>query len=247
MKLSELAKIADSTIESGEPTLEIVSAAGLDLAQKGEVTFLANPKYTSQVAATNASAIFLATDTAIERGDIAVLRAKDPYLAYTKALRAFFPEPALTPFVHSSAVIDPTASVDPETEIHANAVIGPNAVIEKGVRILPNVTIYENVRVGEGTTIHSGVSVRENCEIGRRCTIHNNTTIGSDGFGYAKTPEKSWLKIPQPAVSSLRTMSRSERTPRSTVLLSERRGSDAEQRSTTSSRSGIHVRSMRTH
>ncbi|MCZ2391749.1 MAG: UDP-3-O-(3-hydroxymyristoyl)glucosamine N-acyltransferase [Acidobacteria bacterium] len=197
MKLSELAKIADSTIESGEPTLEIVSAAGLDLAQKGEVTFLANPKYTSQVAATNASAIFLATDTAIERGDIAVLRAKDPYLAYTKALRAFFPEPALTPFVHSSAVIDPTASVDPETEIHANAVIGPNAVIEKGVRILPNVTIYENVRVGEGTTIHSGVSVRENCEIGRRCTIHNNTTIGSDGFGYAKTPEKSWLKIPQ--------------------------------------------------
>jgi UDP-3-O-[3-hydroxymyristoyl] glucosamine N-acyltransferase len=27
--------------------------------------------------------------------------------------------------------------------------------------------------------------------------IHNNTTIGSDGFGYAKTAEKTWLKIPQ--------------------------------------------------
>ena len=45
--------------------------------------------------------------------------------------------------------------------------------------------------------IHSGVSVRENCEIGERCIIHNNSTIGSDGFGYAKTEEKHWLKIPQ--------------------------------------------------
>jgi UDP-3-O-[3-hydroxymyristoyl] glucosamine N-acyltransferase len=45
--------------------------------------------------------------------------------------------------------------------------------------------------------LHSGVSVREDCEIGRNCIIHNNSTIGSDGFGYAKDEEKRWLKIPQ--------------------------------------------------
>ena len=45
--------------------------------------------------------------------------------------------------------------------------------------------------------IHSGVSIRANCEIGERCIIHNNSTIGSDGFGYAKDEDKSWLKIPQ--------------------------------------------------
>jgi len=53
------------------------------------------------------------------------------------------------------------------------------------------------VKIGESTTIHSGVSIREHCEIGRRCIIHNNTTIGSDGFGYAKDENKHWLKIPQ--------------------------------------------------
>ena len=62
---------------------------------------------------------------------------------------------------------------------------------------MPNVTIYDGVTIGEGTVVHSGVSIRENCEIGRRCIIHNNSTIGSDGFGYAKDEEKHWLKIPQ--------------------------------------------------
>lgn len=197
MKLAELAEISDSTIECGSHDLEIVSAAGLDLAGDGDVTFLANPKYTAQISETRASAIFLAEGINIERADIAVLRAKDPYLAYTKALRAFFPVPEVKPFVHSSAVIDPTATVDPHTEIHANVVIGTNAVVQKGVRIFPNATLYEGVKIGEDSTIHSGVSIRENCEVGKRCIVHNNTTLGSDGFGYAKTAEKEWLKIPQ--------------------------------------------------
>ncbi|MCC6452584.1 MAG: UDP-3-O-(3-hydroxymyristoyl)glucosamine N-acyltransferase [Acidobacteria bacterium] len=197
MKLLELAEKTDSTIESGDPNIEITSAAGLDLAGEGEITFLANPKYTAQIGETRASAIFLGDGIVINRDDIAILRAKDPYLAYTKALRAFFPVDELKPFVHSSAVIDPTATVDPDTEIHANVVIGADAVIEKGVRIFPNATIYSGVKIGADSTIHSGVSIRENCEVGQRCIIHNNTTLGSDGFGYAKTAEKAWLKIPQ--------------------------------------------------
>ncbi|MBX7062801.1 MAG: UDP-3-O-(3-hydroxymyristoyl)glucosamine N-acyltransferase [Pyrinomonadaceae bacterium] len=197
MKLLELAEKTDSTIESGDPNIEITSAAGLDLAGEGEITFLANPKYTAQIGETRASAIFLGDGIVINRDDIAILRAKDPYLAYTKALRAFFPVDELKPFVHSSAVIDPTAAVDPDTEIHANVVIGADAVIEKGVRIFPNATIYSGVKIGADSTIHSGVSIRENCEVGQRCIIHNNTTVGSDGFGYAKTAEKAWLKIPQ--------------------------------------------------
>ena len=45
--------------------------------------------------------------------------------------------------------------------------------------------------------IHSGVSIRANSEIGDNVIIHNNTTVGSDGFGYAKDEQKRWLKIPQ--------------------------------------------------
>ena len=197
MKLSELAEQTESTIEHGSPDLEITSTAGLSLAGPADVTFLANPKYSPQIAETRAGAIFLNENAAIDRTDIAVLRAKDAYVAYTLAMRLFFPTPKLRPFIHPTAVIDPSATVADNVEIHANAVIGANCVIAEGVRLMPNVTIYDGVKIGDNTTIHSNSSVRENCEVGRNCIIHNTTTIGSDGFGYARTPDKKWLKIPQ--------------------------------------------------
>ena len=197
MKLSDLAEKTRSVIEQGSPDLEIMSAAGLDIAGAADVSFLANPRYTQQVSETRAAAIFLNKDTEIGRGDIAILRSDDAYVAYTRALRLFFPEPELRPSIHPSAVIDDTADIADEVEIHAHVVIGVGCVIARGVRIMPNVTIYDHVTIGEGSTLHSGVSVRGNCEIGRNCTIHNNSTIGSDGFGYAKDEDKRWLKIPQ--------------------------------------------------
>jgi UDP-3-O-[3-hydroxymyristoyl] glucosamine N-acyltransferase len=197
MKLSELAEMTFSTVERGDKTAEISDAAGLDIAKPGDVTFLANPKYTSQVSDTKASAIFLSEGVTIDRDDIAVLRAKDAYLAYTRALRSFHPVEPVIAGIHPTAIIDSTSSVSAEAEVAAYVVVGKNCRIESGVKVFPYVTIYDNVSIGSGTLIHSGVSIREDCEIGRNCIIHNNSTIGSDGFGYAKDEEKRWLKIPQ--------------------------------------------------
>ena len=95
MKLGTLAELTGATIERGSADLEITTTAGLDLAGEGDITFLANPKYTPQIASTKASAIYLNERIQIDRGDIAVLRATDPYVAYTRAMRLFFPEPEL--------------------------------------------------------------------------------------------------------------------------------------------------------
>lgn len=197
MKLSELAERTFSEIAHGSPDLEIKAAAGLDIAANGDVTFLANPKYTPQIATTRASAVFLGESTETGRADLAVLRSRDPYLAYTRALRIFHPRRPLKPFVHASAIVDETAVVSSDTEIHANVVIGKDCRVESGVTIFPNATIYDGTTIGKNTVIHSGVSIRENSVIGDNCIIHNNSTIGSDGFGYAKDEEKHWLKIPQ--------------------------------------------------
>ncbi len=197
MKLAELAEKTGSTLETGSPDGEITSAAGMDIAGPGDVTFLANLKYTPKVKETKAAAIFVGEGVNVGRDDIAVLRAEDPYLAYTRALRLFNPSPGIRPSIHPTAVIDETATVADDVEIGANVVIGAGCRVESGVKIFPNVTIYDGVSIGEGSVLHSGVSVRENCEIGRNCIIHNNSTIGCDGFGYAKDEEKRWLKIPQ--------------------------------------------------
>jgi UDP-3-O-[3-hydroxymyristoyl] glucosamine N-acyltransferase len=197
MNLSELAQLTNATIETGAPDLEIIGAAGLTEARAGQVTFLSNPRYTAQVNETQATAIFLAVNAPITRTDIAVLRAKDPYLAYTKALRLFHPEAEVVPFVHTSAVIDPTAQVALDAHIGACTVIGPHCVVGSKVLLHPNVTLYESVQIGADSVIHSGVALRANTSIGARVIIHNNVVVGSDGFGFAKNEDKSWLKIPQ--------------------------------------------------
>src|SRR4051812_38730991 len=101
MKLAELVISTGAELEGGDPSTDILGAAGLDLAGPGDVTFLSNPRYTLKVRETNASAIYLAPGVEIQK-EIAVLRARDPYLAYTRALRLFHPSPKLEPFVHPS-------------------------------------------------------------------------------------------------------------------------------------------------
>ena len=196
MKLSELAQLTGTRIDGDHPDLEITGAAGLDEAGEGHVTFLANPRYTPRVNTTRASAIFLSEDAETDR-NIAILRAKDPYLAYTRALRVFHPDPEHEPFIHPSAVIDPSAHVDPNVAIGAGSVIGRNVKIGPGVCLYPNVTIYDDVSIGQDSIIHSGVAVRERTVIGERVVIFNNAVIGCDGFGYARDEQKRWLKIPQ--------------------------------------------------
>src|SRR5688572_12672572 len=104
MKLSELAFLTAARIEGPSTDIEISGAAGLDDAVAGQVTFLANPRYTPKVNSTNASAIYLSNDARIDR-ELPVLRAKDPYLAYTRALKLFHPETEHEPGIHESAVI----------------------------------------------------------------------------------------------------------------------------------------------
>ena len=197
MKLSELARLTGARVEEKFGDIDIRGAAGLDDADAGHVTFLANPRYTPRVQTTRASAVYLAEGADAGREDLAVLRARDPYLAYTRALRLFNPEPEFEPVIHPSAVVDPSAKLGADVAVGACSVVGRGAVIGDGVRIFPNVTVYDGVTVGEGSVLHSGVALREGTILGARVVVHNNSVVGSDGFGYAKDEEGRWLKIPQ--------------------------------------------------
>src|SRR5918911_945868 len=170
MKLMELAERTGARVERSAG-IEIKGAAGLDIAEAGDVTFLANKSYTQQVESTRASAIFVGEDAEISRKDITVLRTRDPYLAYTRALILFHPEPEVEPFIHPSAVIDPSARLSEDVWIGPNVVVGRDVEIGARVRIYPNATIYDGVRIGAGSVIHSGVSLREGAVLGERVRI----------------------------------------------------------------------------
>jgi UDP-3-O-[3-hydroxymyristoyl] glucosamine N-acyltransferase len=197
MKLSELARLTGASAEEKFSDVEIEAAAGLDEAAAGQVAFLSNPRYTPRVQTTRASAVYVAEGVEVGREDIAVLRARDPYLAYTRALRLFNPEPEFAPLIHPSAVVEPSARLGAGVAVGACSYVGRDVVIGDRVRIHANVTVYDGVEIGDDSILHSGAALREGTIVGSRVRVHNNAVVGSDGFGYAKDEEGRWLKIPQ--------------------------------------------------
>ncbi|MBZ5683882.1 MAG: UDP-3-O-(3-hydroxymyristoyl)glucosamine N-acyltransferase [Acidobacteriia bacterium] len=197
MKLSAIAAALEVRLENGSPDTEIRGLNGIEQAGPGDLTFVSNPKYAAAARTTRASAVIVSED--FPAISAAMLRAKDPYLSFARALELFHAPLWYAPGVH------PTAIVHASARVGANAHIGPYVVIDEGVEIganavlLAHVVIYRGVKIGDNFFAHSHAAVRENCCIGNNVLLHNGVVIGSDGFGFARTAEGHWHKIPQPA------------------------------------------------
>jgi UDP-3-O-[3-hydroxymyristoyl] glucosamine N-acyltransferase len=166
----------------GDPALVIEGLAPLESASPAQLSFLSNPRYQSQLAASQAACVIVGPamqDAAKARGPSIV--AADPYLYFAR-LTQLWKRRVLgavhVPGIHPSAVVDPDAVIDP------SARIGPLCVVERGARI------------GAMTELKSRVTVGEGCVIGERCLLHPGVVIGADGFGLA--PDRgAWEKIEQ--------------------------------------------------
>jgi len=197
MKLSAIAAALDARLENGSPDTEINGLNGIEQAGPGELTFVSNPKYAAAARTTKAAAVIVAEG--FPAIPAAMLRAKDPYLSFARALEIFHPPPRYLPGVHRTAVVHESA------RIGDNAHIGPYVVVDEGVEIganavlLAHVVIYRGVRIGANFFAHAHAVVRENCRVGNHVLLQNGVVIGGDGFGFAKTAEGRWHKIPQPA------------------------------------------------
>ena len=197
MKLSAIASALGVRLENGDPETEIKGLNGIEEAGPGELTFVSNPKYAASARTTRASAVVVGED--FPAVPTAMLRAKDPYLTFARALELFHPPRRYEAGVH------PTAVVHASARIGAGGHIGPYVVIDEGVSIganavlLAHVVIYPGVTIGDNFFAHSHAVVRENCRIGNNVLLQNGVVIGADGFGFAKTAEGRWYKIPQPA------------------------------------------------
>jgi UDP-3-O-[3-hydroxymyristoyl] glucosamine N-acyltransferase len=197
MKLSAIAAALGGRLENGSPETDIRGLNGIEQAGPGELTFVSNSKYAGAARSTKASAVIVAED--FPSIPTAMLRAKDPYLSFARALELFHQPLRYAPGVHLTAVVHATA------KIGANAHIGPYVVIDEDVEIGPNavllahVVIYCGVKIGSNFFAHAHAVVRENCRIGNNVLLQNGVVIGADGFGFAKTADGRWHKIPQPA------------------------------------------------
>jgi UDP-3-O-[3-hydroxymyristoyl] glucosamine N-acyltransferase len=197
MKLSQIAAALEVRIENGSPEMEITGLNGIEQAGPGEMSFISNPKYAGAARVTRASVVIVGED--FPAIPAAMLRAKDPYLTFARALELFHKPFRYAPGVHVSAVVHPSAKIGPGAHVGAYVVIDENVEIGANAVLLAHVVIYREVKIGDNFFAHAHSVVREGCRLGNNVLLQNGVVIGGDGFGFAKTAEGRWHKIPQPA------------------------------------------------
>ncbi len=195
MKLAQIAAILGATLQPAAPDLEITGVAGIEDAGPGQITFVANPKYAPATRTTKAAAVIVAEDFPVTGKPL--LRSKNPYLAFARALELFYQPPKYSPGIHPTAVIHPTARIGDNAHIGAYAVISENVEIGPNAVLLPHVVIYPGVRIGNNFFAHAHAVVREHCRIGNNVVLQNGVIVGGDGFGFAKDDAGHWYKIVQ--------------------------------------------------
>ncbi|HEY1470180.1 MAG TPA: UDP-3-O-(3-hydroxymyristoyl)glucosamine N-acyltransferase [Candidatus Acidoferrum sp.] len=200
MKLQELAQKLGCRLE-GDGSVDITGVAGIDHAATGQVTFLANRRYSPMLKTTCASAVLIEDGVTVEREanrkPLAALRTANPYLAFAQAIELFYQPPGYAPGIHATAVIAKTA------KIGNTAHIGPYCFVDEDVEIGEHavlhsfVTIYRGVKIGAQLFAHAHAVVREYCQIGDRVILQNGVVIGGDGLGFAKRNDGTWYKMAQ--------------------------------------------------
>jgi UDP-3-O-[3-hydroxymyristoyl] glucosamine N-acyltransferase len=206
MKLSQVADTLACRLE-GDPQIEITGVAGIEHAQPGQLTFLANRRYAPQLKSTRASAVFIEERVNLARDPdappLAALRTPNPYLAFAKALEIFNQPPTYKPGIHPTAVIAPTARIGEHAHIGPYCFVDDNVELGAHAVLHSFVSIYANAKIGDHFFAHAHTVVREACHIGHRVILQNGAVIGSDGFGFAKQKDGSWFKIVQSGTAVL--------------------------------------------
>ena len=200
VKLHKLAELVGGVL-SGQGDIEIDSAAPIASARAGQITFLANKKYSKHLETTAASAVVLPPDITFER--LPSIKHQNPYYAFALILDELYPDLKILP-----AGVDPAALVDDSAVLGQNVSIGPlthigrNCTIGDNTEIMANVYIGHKVKIGSDCRLYPGVVILDDTVIGDQVIIHSGTVVGSDGFGYApyegglkKVKQIGWVEI----------------------------------------------------
>jgi UDP-3-O-[3-hydroxymyristoyl] glucosamine N-acyltransferase len=192
--LAQLAELLDAKL-IGDGQCEITGLAALQNAEPGQLSFLSNPSYVSQLKNSKASAILI-DEKYLDSCPCNKLVTRIPYVSFAKATALFDNSPLPPTGVHESASVDASAVLGKNVSISANAVIAANVSLGDDVVIGAGCYVGENVSLGKDCKLHSNVTLYHGVVLGKNVKIHSGSVVGADGFGFAFDGSKS-VKIHQ--------------------------------------------------
>ena len=196
--LAEVAKAAGARV-IGDATRQVGGISSIESATPDDVTFVEDERRLEQALASAAGAIIAGEFAANVQAAKPLLLAKQPRLAFIRAVRLLQPSRGRDyPGVHSTAVVPSSVKVGKRVSIGPHAVVGESVVIGAGTRIGPGVSIGAQVKIGADCYLDSNVTVYAGTELGDRVIVLAGAVLGSDGFGYVRDPESGrYEKFPQ--------------------------------------------------
>ena len=192
--LGDAAKVLGLPFQ-GDPALVLNRLAPISDAGVGDLSFISQKKFAKALSTSEATAVICPRDWVGEFSG-AVIFSESPYLDFARATRIFDNRPRSSGRVSPKAIVAETAQLGANVTVDAGAVIADGARIGDDVWIGPNVWVGDNAVIGQGSQLRANTAVYHDVVIGSACLIHANTTIGSDGFGFAPA-NGGWEKILQ--------------------------------------------------
>ncbi len=192
LRLYDIADRLGLTLQGDDA--EITGVNTLENATPDEISFLANPKYSEQLADTRACAVIVTPEHA---GQVRrALISHNPYQDFGRVLELFALPQGSFSGVSPMAFIHPEAVLGNNVTVYPFAYIGPGAVIGAGCVLFPGVYVGENCQLGQDTTVYPNAVLMAGTQVGDHCILHAGCVLGADGFGFARTPG-GVQKIPQ--------------------------------------------------
>jgi UDP-3-O-[3-hydroxymyristoyl] glucosamine N-acyltransferase len=197
-RLADLSRLLAGEL-FGDPELAISRIGPLDTADPHTLSFLAQPRYQSQMLASAAGCVIVGPamkEAALTRG--ATIVCADPYLAFAKLTQWWAAQTRRVPpeGVHASAVVEAGAHIDPAASVGPLAYVAHGAHVAAGAVVGAQCHVGEGAQVGGASVLKPRVVLSAGCRIGLRCIVHSGAVIGADGFGFAPS-EGRWEKIEQ--------------------------------------------------
>ncbi|MDC6405493.1 MULTISPECIES: UDP-3-O-(3-hydroxymyristoyl)glucosamine N-acyltransferase [Maribacter] len=182
----------------GNPEIAVHKLAKIEEGEKGSLTFLANPKYTSHIYKTKASITIVNKDFIPEQDlETTLIKVEDAYKSFSKLLEYYNQVKNNKTGIEQPVYKSDSATFGDDLYLGAFSYIGSNVTIGNNVKIYPNVYIGDNVRIGNNVVVFAGAKIYSESIIGNNCVVHSGVIIGADGFGFTPNSEGEFSKVPQ--------------------------------------------------
>ncbi|MGB5236689.1 MAG: UDP-3-O-(3-hydroxymyristoyl)glucosamine N-acyltransferase [Flavobacteriaceae bacterium] len=193
----QIANLLEGEVE-GNPEIAVHKLAKIEEGEKGSLTFLANPKYTSFIYSTEASVTIVNKDFIPEQKlTTTLIKVEDAYKSFSKLLEYYNKVKLDKSGLEDPVFISKSAVFGDNFYMGAFSYLGNHVEIGDNVKIYPNVYVGDNVKIGNDVVVFAGAKIYSESVIGNNCVIHSGAIVGADGFGFTPNDNGEFSKVPQ--------------------------------------------------